>query len=291
MMNNEATNGMAINNNNAALLADTWACKRAFRSKNPEGKIAKKLIQLQDGIALVEARVYLDKNDPEDGFIANAFGQFQLHADTNSTVAIEVAETAAIGRALSDAGYGEQYSADSPTNAQPVETPKPTRTRAKLLSPAPTKTDATEAVDSSADAVVTTATTAETDETNATDAITTPIVEASAESAPTEVTETVTTVSEAKPAIEAPEAAPTASSAAPKYTAESMLDEILAHMTVDEAKKVEVPFNTMKGKTLGEIAIQQPKTLLWIVNSYSGPSDILRAGAKILIDATTEKSA
>ena len=40
-----------------------------FRLKYPEGKIVKKILKLTDQVAIVEARVYLNKNDAEENFI------------------------------------------------------------------------------------------------------------------------------------------------------------------------------------------------------------------------------
>lgn len=39
-----------------------------FRLKYPQGKIVKKLVKLTENIAIVEARVYLDRNDSEDNY-------------------------------------------------------------------------------------------------------------------------------------------------------------------------------------------------------------------------------
>ena len=74
-----------------------------FRLKNPEGKIVKKLLKLTEQTAIVEARIYLNKTDPEDSYIASAFAQKFV------AKFLELAETAAVGRALADAGYGLQF--------------------------------------------------------------------------------------------------------------------------------------------------------------------------------------
>ena len=52
-----------------------------FRLKYPNGKIVKTLKKLTDQVAIVEARVYLDRNDPEDSFISNALAQKYMTAD------------------------------------------------------------------------------------------------------------------------------------------------------------------------------------------------------------------
>lgn len=81
-----------------------------FRLKYPNGKIVKKLIKLTDQVAIVEAKVYLDRNDPEESFIANALAQKYLTGDDQfGNKYVELAETAAVGRALADAGFGLQF--------------------------------------------------------------------------------------------------------------------------------------------------------------------------------------
>ena len=71
-----------------------------FRLKYPEGKIVKKLLKLTENVAIVEARVYLNRNDAEDNFISNALAQKYHTADEQfGNKFVELAETAAVGRA------------------------------------------------------------------------------------------------------------------------------------------------------------------------------------------------
>lgn len=81
-----------------------------LRLKNPEGKIVKKLVKLTEQTAIVEARICLNKTDPEDSYIASAFAQKFVSQDEQfGAKFLELAETAAVGRALADAGYGLQF--------------------------------------------------------------------------------------------------------------------------------------------------------------------------------------
>ena len=58
----------------------------------------------------MEARIYLDKCDAEENYIANAFSQkFRTNDPNFGDKFLEMAETAAVGRALSDAGFGLQF--------------------------------------------------------------------------------------------------------------------------------------------------------------------------------------
>ena len=96
-----------------------------FRLRYPEGKIVKKILKLTEQVAIVEARVYLDRNDHEDNFISNALAQKYMSADGQfGNKFVELAETAAVGRALSDAGFGLQF-ADREGDMDPEVTEAP----------------------------------------------------------------------------------------------------------------------------------------------------------------------
>ena len=96
-----------------------------FRLRYPEGKIVKKILKLTEQVAIVEARVYLDRNDNEDNFISNALAQKYMTADGQfGNKFVELAETAAVGRALSDAGFGLQF-ADRERDMDPEVTEAP----------------------------------------------------------------------------------------------------------------------------------------------------------------------
>lgn len=96
-----------------------------FRLRYPEGKIVKKILKLTEQVAIVEARVYLNRNDDEDNFISNALAQKYMTADGQfGNKFVELAETAAVGRALSDAGFGLQF-ADREGDIDPEVTEAP----------------------------------------------------------------------------------------------------------------------------------------------------------------------
>ena len=46
-----------------------------FRLMHPEGKITKRIIKLENEFAIIESRVYLNRNDTEDAYISCAFAQ------------------------------------------------------------------------------------------------------------------------------------------------------------------------------------------------------------------------
>ena len=80
-----------------------------YRLKYPEGKIVKRILKLTDQVAVIEARVYLNRHDPEESYISSALAQKYYSNEQFGMKYVELAETAAVGRALSDAGFGLQF--------------------------------------------------------------------------------------------------------------------------------------------------------------------------------------
>lgn len=63
------------------------------------------------------------------------------------------------------------------------------------------------------------------------------------------------------------------------------LENVLKTMTLQEAVKVIVGVGASKGKTIGQIAKENPKELYWFRDSYKGPDNQLRAAATLLLRA------
>ena len=92
------------------LYLDVKYRKLWFRLVHPLGKIVSSIRSFTENMAIVEARIYLDKCDAEENYIANAFSQkFRTNNPNFGDKFLEMAETAAVGRALSDAGFGLQF--------------------------------------------------------------------------------------------------------------------------------------------------------------------------------------
>lgn len=92
------------------LYLDVKYRKLWFRLVHPLGKIISHIVNYTENMALVEARVYLDKCDAVDNYISNSFSQkFRSDDPQFGDKFLEMAETAAIGRALADAGFGVQF--------------------------------------------------------------------------------------------------------------------------------------------------------------------------------------
>lgn len=92
------------------LYLDVKYRKLWFRLVYPLGKIVSSIRSFTENMAIVEARLYLDKCDAEENYVANAFSQrFRTNDPNFGDKFLEMAETAAVGRALSDAGFGLQF--------------------------------------------------------------------------------------------------------------------------------------------------------------------------------------
>ena len=63
------------------------------------------------------------------------------------------------------------------------------------------------------------------------------------------------------------------------------VEELMSYISVEEAKKMVVPFGRYKGSLMGEVCVNDPKSIRWIVDSYKGNRNIIRAAAKVLLNA------
>ncbi len=84
-----------------------------FRLHRPEGKIDSEIIRVDDKSAVVSCRLYNDRKDPTEQYIARASAQRFFNSDKFGDRYLEIAETAAMGRVLAAAGYGTQFCSSS----------------------------------------------------------------------------------------------------------------------------------------------------------------------------------
>ena len=235
-----------------------------FRLKYPNGRIKLSSLKITDQLAIIEARVYFDKNDaqPRSSFIA----QREAKA-TPGGLYIESAQHAAIDQALSDAGFGVQFSAAAPTaNAEKA---------AETVKEQPTVAETATAEQVSTEVPVTVAEAA-------TEVINEPMQEAVAEATAAEVMESAAPVMEDAEGEEIEEETADTDTAAPTYSSDMPVDEICSMMTYEEAGNVIVPLGTCKGWAMSQVADRRPASLKWYINGYSGNDNILRAAATIM---------
>lgn len=250
-----------------------------FRLKYPNGRIKLSALKIKDQLAIIEARVYFDKNDtqPKASFIAQRDAKL-----TPGGLYIESAQHAAIDQALSDAGFGVQFTSATPSNEDEITVEAPAVTAENV---SPVTVEAVAAVENEteivADAVEETPAGEAIAETAAEDLA---VAETKAVETPAEETaDTVVEVLEEGEEIE--EEAPADSSELPAYTADMSVEQICSMMSYEEAGNVIVPIGTCKGWTLAQVSDRRPASLKWYINGYSGNDNILRAAATIMQSA------
>lgn len=274
-----------------------------FRLKYPEGKIVKKILKLTDQVAIVEARVYLHRNDAEENFIANALAQkYRTEDGQFGNKFVELAETAAVGRALSDAGFGLQF-ADKEEDIDPEVTEAPFDAQmilsgngidgevlGEMLSGEDMESGAAlpdenipgqygmenyiPMPEEVAQAMgMTPAMSQNSGMAQQNQPQPKPAQAPAAKAAP----QTGRQAADNVPAVKNTRSAASIKKDMPVEQIYSMLDR-------DSAAAVVIPMGFNKGKTLGQVAVEKPANLQWYVDSYGGPDNLLRAAAKFLID-------
>ena len=257
---------------NKQLYLDVAIRKLWFRLKHPLGMIHKKIVQMTEQFAIVEARVYLEKGDSEDCFISNAFAQRHFSSGNEfGSKYLELAETAAVGRALADAGFGSQF-ADSECDIDPEQAD----------AGVPLTVDTT--VDLSDEQAEVVPNSGETASAAAIIPIT-PDIADKIPSANAEVTSVNGIKFQSKESAHIP-----FEPVQPSYDSKTDVNTILSQMTLDEAKNYVVTMGAHKGKKLGVIAVEDPKDLQWYINNYRGPDNILRAAATLLVNTALKEA-
>lgn len=252
-----------------------------FRLANPHGRIRVNALRITEQMAVYEAQVYLDQNDPLPLVSFTASCTKDAAPDGHY---IEAAQREAINEALTDAGYGLQfadvearpqdrmYGSDLPQEmaaAQKVTPAEP----AEKIAPAAEPTSAAQ-----------------------------PAVLA----AETKPAAAIMTPEPAKPAMAEKPAAPAPAQAAPMpaemiagtpapnpaasrpYTEKSPVEEILQHLTLEEAMEYVVDYGSCSGWTMREVSEKRPASLKYYVfGGYKGENNLLRAAAKLVLESLT----
>ena len=246
-----------------------------FRLKYPAGRTRLTPLRITDQLAIIEAKVFFDKDDadPASSYIAT-----MTQENAPAGLYIQAAEHDALDMALTNAGFGIQFAplpnADTP-HAEPDDAP----VMEAVSAPAPQA--AVEQVRTEPAAI---------------QVDMEPVVVQQAEPEAVHHEDTVPYVPQAEISVEQPaEAAaePVVETELPfvydepsaaSYTKDMDVDTICTLMTEAEAEEIIVPIGTCSGQTLKQVAERRPASLKWYVKGYSGDDNILRAGAKLMLD-------
>lgn len=227
--------------------------------------------------------LYLNKNDPDDSYVANAFAQKYREDSEIGQKYVELAETAAVGRALSDAGFGLQF-ADREKEMDPEVTEAPID-RSVMEGEPLIPGDFSEPTDPEMEADFPEESIP--GQCDIGDYIPMPgeVLERSKEENKTPVREVRKATKETSTSLEERFLQQNATPESVQGISKNMpVAEIYGKLNRDLAVRVVVSAGCYKGKTLGQIAVEKPGALQWYVDSYKGPDNLLRAAAKYLLD-------
>lgn len=260
--------------------------KHWFRLVYPTGKIAPRPVDVNERFAIFKAKVYADRNDPEENFLAEGTA-IRYNGGENAKAYeryyVDWAETIAIGRALSNAGFDVPWCnmplsggdinpytgevADGEQNAAP-----PPRQYSSVTAPPGAEQPQQPAAAQPA-------------------APTPALQQAQASAAPTPALQQAQPPAAPTPALQQaqPPAVPTPAAQPAPAAQPRSLEEAMQTMSVEQAKALTVNFGQNAGKTLGQIAIDNPKDLDWLANKFKG-NFMLKAGAQILINAALQRA-
>lgn len=279
-----------------------------FRLAYPQGRIRVSAVRITEQLAIIEAKVFLHKDDAEP--VANFMAE---RAVQDTPLYIQAAQYEAQDNALTDAGFGiqlcdvcqtvgeEAYTPrqavtvqtppqpaveEAPAPAAQAETPLPAE---KVEEPAPDADTASPAVEEVEPA----------EEPPTPD---TPVEESPADDLPTSSAPIeATPPDEAVPVQEAEEPAvdenagaepvaevreePLVQVAEGEYSPSMTVDEIAARMTLEEALSTVADVGMCRGQTLAQIADRRPASLRWYMLGCKEASNALKAGAKLVLDS------
>lgn len=288
-----------------------------FRLKYPQGRVRITNLRITDQLAMIEARVFLDRRDTE------AVSSYTITCDAKSAPDgeyVKQAQDLATDQALSDAGFGIQFvSADSevmPT-AQPKAAPVQTAPAEKKVSapveaaPAVKAPEVKETVAVKETPVVAAPVvsappvaekTVEKTVTETAAAVVQPVAAPVVEEKPAEKVIPIASVADAaKVVTPAPaavvieeildEAEETKQKTGPAYTKDMSVEDICAVMTLDEALNYVVTSGACAGQKLSQVAERRAASLRFYLTGYKGDDNILRAAATLIIASRPELQA
>lgn len=245
-----------------------------FRLKYPAGRTRLTPLRITDQLAIIEARVFFDKDDadPASSYIATT-----TQENAPAGLYIQAAEHDALDMALTNAGFGIQFAPMPKADTPYAEPDAPVMEAVSAPAPqAAAEQVKTGSAEVQADVEPVAVQQPELEVVHHEEAVpdTTP-VEVSAEQ-PAEAV--------AEPAVETELPFIYDEPSAASYTKDMDVDTICTLMTEAEAEEIIVPIGTCSGQTLKQVAERRPASLKWYVKGYSGDDNILRAGAKLMLD-------
>lgn len=265
------------------LYLDVKYRKLWFRLANPLGRISSHIVWFNENVALAEAKIYLNYTDAPENYIANAFSmKFRSEDPKFGDKFLEMAETAAVGRALSDAGYGVQF-ADVGESNDPAQVdagiPVPMQYPEAGISPyggEPVSTGQPGynsqnhyAGNTPAGNMVYPGSTAESSPSQS-------MMNQFYHQAQAQGNMMGASVQQMKPTVAAPDI---------PLDKNLPVEELVNRMTYEQAKAVVIGGKgKFGGKSMGQVAVESPSSLDYFANSYRGHNNLIPAAARVLLN-------
>ncbi|SHO54136.1 hypothetical protein [Anaerocolumna xylanovorans] len=302
-----------------------------FRLACPKGRIKMTALKITEQLAIIEAKIFFDKNDkePAASFIAQRNAK-----DTPGSLYIEAAQYAAVDQALIDAGFGLQFcdvtlgsdaellddgiplsatskvpevtAAQLPVQVNSIqEDPSPVivpTEPVKPVTPAVVQEPVVQIQKQPAESAMESTTVQEDSpvteqteilqEARAAEATMQPttLVQSTAPVQPESIVETVQ-IHASVPEDSAVESTVESGQDFLPYTSDMAVEDICRLMTLKEASAIIVDVGTCNGWTLEQVAQRRAASLKWYLNGYTGDNNILRAGARLLLEREQAKLA
>lgn len=295
-----------------------------FRLRHPEGRIRINPLRITEQLAIYEAQVYLNRDDPAP---VCSFTSSISKEEAPDGKYIQAAQDDAVDNALTDAGFGIQLSDVStpesmrhfgseipvsklrnpgtvnPEQERPVQKPVVQHPSvAEQPAPAVQQSPAFKAPERPAQAVQN-AEPKQTVPVHAQVQNTVPAQQVQPKHSVPVQEQPAQNVHAAHAAMEVLHSGNSASTAAqadekdlpftfgPNYNNDMSPDEIVKVMTLEQAKAVVVDYGMCKGMTMGEVAEKRPVNLkFYLFGGYRGNNNILKAAAQIMFDQLPKAS-
>lgn len=245
-----------------------------FRLKYPAGRTRLTPLRITDQLAIIEAKVFFDKDDADP---ASSYIVTMTQENAPAGLYIQAAEHDALDMALTNAGFGVQFApmpkVDTPyaepaaptMEAEPATAPQAAAEQVRM-EPAAVHADIEPVVVQQPEQEVV------------------HHEEAVPDAAPLEASGEQPVEAVAESAVETELPFVYDEPNVVSYTKDMDVDTICTLMTEAEAEEIIVSIGTCSGQTLKQVAERRPASLKWYVKGYSGDDNILRAGAKLMLD-------
>lgn len=299
-----------------------------FRLAHPDGRIKLKPLRITEQMAIYEARIYLSREDlePVSNFTASI-----LRTDAPNGKYIQAAQEEAVDKALTDAGFGIQLSdisvpeskrhfgCEVPVSAmdgkaamavtQKTTVQEPVRAQKQESVEKPAKKAVTKTMQRKPDVAKVTPPVVEQPQpepekkvvlngASVTQAEATPSADTKEAEPPVTVVnkngadQALEILRRRNAAVSQTAEAEQSTSAAPSYTKDMPVEQILELMTLEQAKKVVVDAGTCRGKTMEEVAARRIASVrFYLTAGYTSDNNIVRAAARIVLDNLDLKKA